>query len=150
MLTSANWFATGASLVVLIEIWIKIEGLTVLAQGAKLPFLSRLVFSLGSAVVCFVTLKVSALLVGPAVGLVSVVAGVMISSRVNDPRAAQQVGTVALLPIIGVLVVESSGVAVIDARTYLLGAAIFAAAGLMGLRIAVGLFGRESILTRWR
>jgi ABC-2 type transport system permease protein len=87
---------------------------------------------------------------GPAIALVSVVAGVMISSRVNDPRAAQQVGTVALLPIIGLLVVQSSGSVPVDARTYLLAAAVAAAIGLVGLRAGGALFGRETILTRWR
>jgi ABC-2 type transport system permease protein len=87
---------------------------------------------------------------GPAVGLVSVIAGVLISSRVNDPRAAQQVGTVAILPIIGLLVVQSTGSVLIDARTYLLAAAVAAAIGLAGLRLGVTLFGRETILTRWR
>ena len=37
---------------------------------------------------------------GPAIGLVSVTAGVLVSSRVNDPRSAQQIGAVILLPII--------------------------------------------------
>ena len=39
---------------------------------------------------------------GPAVGLSSVVAGVIVSSRVNDPRVAQQVGGIVIVPIIGI------------------------------------------------
>jgi ABC-2 type transport system permease protein len=39
---------------------------------------------------------------GPAVGLSSVVTGVIVSSRVNDPRVAQQIGGVIIVPIIGV------------------------------------------------
>ncbi len=70
MITSANWFATGASLMVLIEIWIKIEALTVLAKGARLPFLSRLAFSITTALICFFALKVSTLLVGAIWGVV--------------------------------------------------------------------------------
>ena len=37
-------------------------------------------------------------LLGPAVGLSSVVAGVIVSARVNDPRVAQQIGGVVIVP----------------------------------------------------
>ncbi len=39
-------------------------------------------------------------LLGPAVGLVSVVAGVLVSSWVNDPRTAQQVLTLVSSPLV--------------------------------------------------
>jgi ABC-2 type transport system permease protein len=87
---------------------------------------------------------------GPAIGLVSVVAGVAISSRVNDPRAAQQVATVVILPIVGLFAAQTAGSGVPDSRTYLEAAAVVAAVGFVGLRAGVRLFGRETILTRWR
>ena len=45
---------------------------------------------------------VGVFLLGPAVGLASVVAGVIVSSRVNDPRVAQQVGGVIIVPIVAI------------------------------------------------
>jgi ABC-2 type transport system permease protein len=89
-------------------------------------------------------------LLGPAVGLSSVVTGVIVSSRVNDPRVAQQIGGVIIVPIIGVTLVQATGSILVGASGYLLLAAIILAISLAGLRLGVTLFDREAILTRWR
>jgi ABC-2 type transport system permease protein len=89
-------------------------------------------------------------LLGPAVGLSSVVTGVIVSSRVNDPRVAQQIGGVIIVPIIGVTLIQATGSILVGATGYLLLAAIILAISLVGLRIGVALFDREAILTRWR
>jgi ABC-2 type transport system permease protein len=87
---------------------------------------------------------------GPAVGLVSVVAGVIVSARVNDPRVAQQIGGVVIVPIIAVTLLQATGTLLVGASGYLILAAIVAVIGLLGLRLGVRLFQREAILTRWR
>jgi ABC-2 type transport system permease protein len=87
---------------------------------------------------------------GPAVGLSSVVAAVIVSSRVNDPRVAQQIGGVIIVPIIGVTLLQATGTLLVGASGYLLLAAIVLVVSLVGLRIGVALFDREAILTRWR
>jgi ABC-2 type transport system permease protein len=89
-------------------------------------------------------------LLGPAVGLSSVVTGVIVSSRVNDPRVAQQIGGVIIVPIIGVTLVQATGSILVGASGYLLLAAIILVVSLIGLRVGVTLFDREAILTRWR
>ena len=89
-------------------------------------------------------------LLGPAVGLSSVVTGVIVSSRVNDPRVAQQIGGVIIVPIIGVTLVQATGSILVGASGYLLLAGAILAVSLVGLRIGVALFDREAILTRWR
>ena len=48
-------------------------------------------------------------LLGPAVGLASVVAGVIVSSRVNDPRVAQQIGGLIIIPIVGIVLIQATG-----------------------------------------
>lgn len=87
---------------------------------------------------------------GPAIGLFAVVAGVAISSRVNDPRAAQQLGMVVMLPLIGLILSQSATGFLTGPREYLELAAAVAAVGIAGIRLSVRLFARESILTRWR
>jgi ABC-2 type transport system permease protein len=87
---------------------------------------------------------------GPAVGLSSVVTGVIVSSRVNDPRVAQQIGGVIIVPIIGVTLLQATGALLVGASGYLLLAGIVLVVSLIGLRIGVTLFDREAILTRWR
>jgi ABC-2 type transport system permease protein len=87
---------------------------------------------------------------GPAVGLLSVTAGILVSSRVNDPRVAQQIGAVILLPIIGIMVVQTAGNFLLDIKAYLLAAVVTTIVAVIGLRIGVVVFGRETILTRWK
>jgi ABC-2 type transport system permease protein len=89
-------------------------------------------------------------LVAPAAALVSLQAAVLISSRVNDPRTAQQFGVLIIVPLAAVLVAEFTG-------TLWLSAAMLAAVGIVLLAVwgllvvaSVVLFDRESILTRWR
>lgn len=89
-------------------------------------------------------------LLGPAVGLLSVVAGVIVSARVNDPRVAQQVGGVIIVPVIGVVIIQATGTAIVDAVGFSLMALVVVVIALVGLRIGVRLFDREAILTRWR
>ena len=90
------------------------------------------------------------LVLGPAIGLISVEAGMIVSSRVNDPRVAQQIGGIVILPIVALIVLQGAGGFLVDGPTYLAGAAVLLLIALAGLRVAVALFGRESILTRWR
>jgi ABC-2 type transport system permease protein len=89
-------------------------------------------------------------LLGPAVGLSSVVAGVIVSSRVNDPRVAQQVGGVIIVPIIAVTLVQATATVLVGASGYAVMAVLILFVSVAGLRLGVRLFDREAILTRWR
>jgi ABC-2 type transport system permease protein len=89
-------------------------------------------------------------LLGPAVGLSSVVAGVIVSARVSDPRVAQQIGGVVIVPIIGLVLVQATGTLLVGPVGYLLLSLVVLVVSLVGLRIGVRLFDREAILTRWR
>jgi ABC-2 type transport system permease protein len=89
-------------------------------------------------------------LLGPAVGLSSVVAGVIVSARVNDPRVAQQVGGVVIVPIIVLVLAQATGTVLVGPTGYGLLALAVLVVALIGLRIGVRLFDREAILTRWR
>jgi ABC-2 type transport system permease protein len=89
-------------------------------------------------------------LLGPAVGLSSVVAGVIVSARVNDPRVAQQVGGVVIVPIIVLVLAQATGTVLVGPTGYVVLALAVLVVALVGLRIGVRLFDREAILTRWR
>ncbi|MBM4408740.1 MAG: hypothetical protein FJ038_09140 [Chloroflexi bacterium] len=108
---------------------------------------------LGARMACVVTESTwlaAVFALGPAIGLVSVAAGIIVSSRVNDARTAQQIGGVILLPVIGIVVVQAVGSFVVDAPAYLGMAAIMTILGVGLIRIGAAIFGRESILTRWK
>jgi ABC-2 type transport system permease protein len=89
-------------------------------------------------------------LLGPAVGLSSVVAGVIVSARVNDPRVAQQIGGVVIVPVVGLVLVQATGTLLVGPLGYVLMSLVVLAVSLVGLRVGVRLFDREAILTRWR
>ena len=89
-------------------------------------------------------------ILGPAVGLSSVVAGGVVSARFNDPRVAQQIGGIIVVPIIAVTLLQATGTLLVGAAGYVLLAGIVLALSLLGLRAGVALFDREAILTRWR
>ena len=89
-------------------------------------------------------------LLGPVIGLLSCVAGIIVSSRVNDPRVAQQIGGVVILPVVGIAMVQAVGGYLLGPREYAIAAVVLGAVGVAGIWLAVRLFDRETILTRWR
>ncbi len=89
-------------------------------------------------------------LLGPAIALLSVVLGVLVSARANDPRTAQQIGAVIVVPLVAVVIAQAAGRLLVDATGYGLAAVAVLALALAGLRAGTWLFAREAILTRWR
>ncbi len=71
-------------------------------------------------------------LLGPAVGLSSVVAGVIVSARVNDPRVAQQIGGVIIVPIVVLVLVQATGTLLVGAAGYTILALIVLVVSLVG------------------
>lgn len=105
------------------------------------PRLTRLVFS-DIWLVAMLTLV-------PLISLFSVLLGIVVSSRVNDARTAQQIGGFVVLPIIGVAVAQFfGGQATFTMQQVLIGDLIVT--GLIGLTLVFGswAFDREAILTR--
>jgi ABC-2 type transport system permease protein len=82
--------------------------------------------------------------------VLSVNVAIIISSRVNDPRAAEQIGMLVMLPILLIFFGSIFGLFTLNTLTMLLfGAATFVVdIGLVIL--GVRLFQRETILTRWK
>ena len=89
-------------------------------------------------------------LVGPMASLLALQMAVCVSSRVNDARSAQQIGALVILPIADLLIAQVVGSIVLTAWLALGIAAALAVLNVFVLRIAVVLFDRESILTRWK
>jgi len=86
----------------------------------------------------------------PLAGVLSVEANIIISSRVNDIRAAQQVGGIIILPLL-VLIVLPSVIQIVPMVTLALilsGGLAIADIGLFYLSKAT--FQREEILTKWK
>ena len=86
----------------------------------------------------------------PLFALLAVGMAVIASSRTNDPRAAQQLGAVVILPISALLSAQVFGFIRLDVGHAIWLAAMIAVADATILWLAVRLFDRETILTRWR
>jgi ABC-2 type transport system permease protein len=89
------------------------------------------------------------LLCTPPLALLMIAACVAISSRVNDPRSAQQIAAVAVVPFMALFFGQLVGVVVLSPAFALGMAAVLAALAALGLWVATRLFQRETILTRW-
>ena len=104
------------------------------------PFLTNLIISPGWLIALF--------LVVPGMALVPIAISVFVSSRVNDPRAAQQFSSLIVLVLAaGFYLLLSYAVA--TPVLALLAVVGFGLLGAGSLYIAARLFRREVILTRW-
>ena len=89
-------------------------------------------------------------LLGPLAALAALQLAVCVSSRVNDPRSAQQIGAIIILPISALLIAQLLGGILLTMPVILLIALMLAIVNAGLMRLAVALFDRESILTRWK
>ncbi len=90
------------------------------------------------------------LVVAPLLTLLSACVAVIVSSRVSDPRVAEQLSSVVILPLILLVIGQSVGLILIDRQVILLMGAIVLVLDAALLWLAVRLFQRETILTRWK
>jgi ABC-2 type transport system permease protein len=88
-------------------------------------------------------------LLGPLAALAALQLAVVVSSRVNDARSAQQIGALIILPIAGLLVGQLTGAVTMSGPLILVIAVVLLALNVALMRVGVRLFDRETILTRW-
>jgi ABC-2 type transport system permease protein len=88
--------------------------------------------------------------IAPLAALVSLQFAVIISSRVNDPRTAQQFGVLIVLPLTALLVAQFTGsLWLTNGMIALVGLGLLVAWILLTI-VSVAVFEREAILTRWK
>ena len=88
--------------------------------------------------------------VGPLLAMASVSLAVMVSSRTNDPRVAEQIASLVVLPVAALLISQVTGVLLLNAVVIGWIALVLAVLDVGLLYIAGQLFQRETILTRWK
>ena len=135
------------------------------ALAATIPavlatWLSFLIFAIGSFILATspgVVAKIldvlwltAIIVVGPLLAIFGVSIAVMISSRVSDPRVAEQISALFVLPIVGLFVAQSLGLIFINEQLILWMAVILFVLDIGMLAFATQLFQRETILTRWK
>lgn len=86
----------------------------------------------------------------PLLAIAGVDAAVIISSRVSDPRTAQQLSGLVVMPMVLALIGQSMGLFIIDDTLVVVAIAACLVLDLALTWVTVELFDREQVLTRWR
>ncbi len=86
----------------------------------------------------------------PLLTLLSVNLGILISTRVNDVRVAQQIGGLVVVPVVGLGIAQVTGRVVINNDAFVQFTALLVAADVAVFFLAKLAFQRENILVRWR
>jgi ABC-2 type transport system permease protein len=89
-------------------------------------------------------------LIGPIASLVALQITIAISSRVNDPRSAQQLAVLFVLPLVMMIVGQIAGAFFIATSALIVIATVLAVVWGLLVLFSVALFERETILTRWK
>ncbi len=89
-------------------------------------------------------------IVGPLMSVLAVNAAIMVSSRVNDPRVAEQLSMFVILPVLGLFLGQISGLFLLNQQIIWISALVLVVIDAGLVYLAVQLFQRETILTRWR
>ena len=93
---------------------------------------------------------IAVFIAGPLMAVLSVNFSIMVSSRVNDPRVAEQLSAVVILPLLAVFFGQISGLFILNSTLILLLCLILIFIDVLMVYLAVRLFQRETILTRWK
>lgn len=86
----------------------------------------------------------------PLVSLTGLQTSVLVSSRVNDPRSAQQLGSLIIVPITFAFVAQMLGQYVWSLASLLTTLALLVIINIALLLAGVWVFRRETILMRWK
>jgi ABC-2 type transport system permease protein len=87
---------------------------------------------------------------GPLLSLSAVSTSMMVSSRVNDPRVAEQLSMVVIVPVLAVFFGQFAGLFIINRQLVLISSLVIFIIDIGLVYLAVRLFQRETILTRWK
>ncbi|MGH2472554.1 MAG: ABC transporter permease subunit [Candidatus Limnocylindria bacterium] len=86
----------------------------------------------------------------PLLTLLSVNLGILISTRVNDVRVAQQIGGLVVVPVVGLGIAQVTGRVVLDNGAFLEMTIVLMVLDVVVFWLARQAFQRENILVRWR
>jgi ABC-2 type transport system permease protein len=86
----------------------------------------------------------------PLLTLLSVNLGILISTRVNDVRVAQQIGGLVVVPVVALGIAQVTGRVVLDNGAFLQMAVSLIVLDVAVFALARLAFQRENILVRWR
>jgi ABC-2 type transport system permease protein len=136
------------------------KSLSALIPAVAATDVAFLIFAVGAWIIVPNKLLLSALLdarwliavfiVGPLMALMSVNVTMMVSARVNDPRVAEQISMVIILPVLAFFFAQLSGLFILNQQVILWVALILVLLDGLLINLSIHSFQRETILTRWK
>jgi len=142
-----------------------IELLVGKALSAALPAIAATWLSYGIFILGTIILKVSPavhafvlnpiwlvgiFLLGTVLAMISVIFAIYVSSRVNDPRAAEQISSVLVVPVMMVFMLQMFGKVMVNLGFMLSATAICLLLSIALFYLGIRVFDRENILTKWK
>ncbi len=132
-----------AAIPAVLATWI---GFGIFAIGARLMVANPLVYTRLVDPMWLVAIGI----VGPLMAVAAINVSLIVSSRVSDPRVAEQVSMVIILPLLAIFFAQIAGVILVNAQFMALAAGVLALADVGLVYLGVRLFQRETILTKWK
>ncbi|MDZ7839008.1 MAG: ABC transporter permease subunit [Actinomycetota bacterium] len=93
---------------------------------------------------------VAVLILSPTISFIITILSIIFSSKATDIRSAQGIGSTIILPIYLIIGLQLAGLFLINYLYLLLGCLVLLLACPLLLRLAIKVFDREHILTRWK
>jgi ABC-2 type transport system permease protein len=93
---------------------------------------------------------IAVFVMGPLLTILAVCVAIIVSSRVTDPRVAEQLAGVIVLPLILILTGQSIGFFLLNRTMVVVASAVIALIDGGLVYLSVKTFERENILTRWK
>jgi ABC-2 type transport system permease protein len=87
---------------------------------------------------------------GPLMAIAAVNLAVIVSSRVSDPRVAEQISAILIVPLMIVLFAQVAGIVVVNLSLVLVAIGVILLLDVGMILLGARLFQRETILTKWR
>jgi ABC-2 type transport system permease protein len=89
-------------------------------------------------------------IIGPLMALSAVSFSIIVSSRVNDPRVAEQVSMIIILPVLAAFFGQMAGIIILNITFMLASALVLGLVDAVLVYLSIRLFQRETIITRWK
>lgn len=96
------------------------------------------------------TWSIGILVLGPLMAVIATMFAIFVSSRVSDPRVAEQVSGLVILPLMLVLGAVLAGILIINVWFMGIAVLVCAAVAFALLHLGTVIFDRENILTKWK
>jgi len=93
---------------------------------------------------------VAMFVLAPLLTVMAVNVGIIVSSRTSDPRAAEQLGALIILPLMVLFIGPLVGLIMLNSATFWVASLIVFVLDIGLVYLGVKLFQRETILTRWK